>query len=62
MESQSQNPEFTQDFDADFLCLIQDFEADFLWKVSVKIPNSGIILKTFTHVLCVCDQYQSLMT
>ena len=25
------------------------FEADFLWKVSLKILNSGIILKTFTH-------------
>ena len=29
--------------------LIQHFEADFLWKVSLKILNSGIILKTFTH-------------
>ena len=29
--------------------LIQDFEADFLWKVSLKIRNSGLILKTFTH-------------
>ena len=29
---------------------IQHFEADFLWKVSLKILNSGIILKTFTHV------------
>ena len=29
--------------------LIQDFEADFLWKVNLKILNSGIILKTFTH-------------
>ena len=28
---------------------IQDFEADFLWKVSLKILNSGITLKTFTH-------------
>ena len=29
-------------------------KADFLWKVtlkvSLKMPNSGIILKTFTHV------------
>ena len=31
--------------------LIQHFEADFPWKVSLKILNSGIILKTFTHVL-----------
>ena len=28
---------------------IQHFEADFLWKVSLKILNSGLILKTFTH-------------
>ena len=32
------------------ICLIQHFETDFLWKVSLKILNSGIILKTFTHV------------
>ena len=38
MESQSQNA-------------IQHFEADFLWKVSLKVLNSGIILKIFTHVL-----------
>ena len=30
--------------------LIQHFEADFHWKVSLKIMNSGIILKTFVHV------------
>ena len=29
--------------------LIQHFEADFLCKVSLKILNSGIILKAFTH-------------
>ena len=29
------------------------FEADFLWIVSLKILNSGIILKTFTHVLSI---------
>ena len=29
----------------------QNPEADFLWKVSLKILNSGIILKTFTHVI-----------
>ena len=28
---------------------IQDFEADFLWKVSLKILNSGKILKAFTQ-------------
>ena len=32
------------------ISLIQHFEADFLWKNSLKIMNSGIILKTFTHV------------
>ena len=32
------------------ISLIKHFEADFLWKVSLKILNSGIILKTFTHV------------
>ena len=32
------------------ISLIQHFEADFLWKVSLKILNSGINLKTFTQV------------
>ena len=31
------------------ICLIQHFEADFPKKVSLKILNSGIILKIFTH-------------
>ena len=31
------------------ISLIEDFDADFLLKVSLKILNSGIILKTFTH-------------
>ena len=35
------------------ISLIQHFEADFLWKVSLKIMNSGIILKTFTHAFVV---------
>ena len=35
------------------ISLIHDFEADFPQKVSLKIMNSGIILKTFTHV---CEQ------
>ena len=30
-------------------CLNQYFEAEFLKKISLKIPISGIILKTFTH-------------
>ena len=33
----------------DLICRIQHFEVDFLWKVSLKILNSGIILRTFTH-------------
>ena len=33
------------------ISLIQHFEADFLWKVSLKIQNSGIIRKTLTHAL-----------
>ena len=33
------------------ISLIQHFEADFLWKVSLKILNSGLILKTSTHGL-----------
>ena len=31
------------------ICLIQDFEADFLWKVNLRILNSGMILKTVIH-------------
>ena len=38
------------------ISLIQHFEADFLWKVSLKILNSGLILKTFTHVNCFQNQ------
>ena len=38
--------------EAIIISLIQHFEADFLWKVSLKILNSGLILKTFTHVHC----------
>ena len=37
------------------ICIIQHFDADFLWKVSLKILNSGIILKTFTHVFSPLD-------
>ena len=36
--------------EAIMISLIQHFEADYLWKVSLKILKSGIILKTFTHV------------
>ena len=35
--------------EAIMISLIQHFEADFLWKVSLKILNSGINLKTFTN-------------
>ena len=45
MESQPQNPEFILS----------------LWKVSLKILNSGIILKTFTHVLFISNG-QALVT
>ena len=38
--------------------LVQHFEADFLWKVSLKILNPGIILKTFTHDIFVCVSYK----
>ena len=36
-------------------CLIQHFETDLLQKVSLKILNSVIILKTFTNVLLKCN-------
>ena len=41
------------------ISLIQDFEADFLWKVSLKILNSRIILKTFTHAVSLEDRNTS---
>ena len=31
-------------------CLIQYFDADFPWKVSLKILNSGMTMKTLTYV------------
>ena len=37
--------------EAIIIFLIQHFEADFLWKVRLKILNSGLILKTFTYAL-----------
>ena len=39
------------------ISLIQYFEDDFLWKVGLKILNSGIILKTFTHVYATDTDY-----
>ena len=33
------------------ISLIQDFEADFLRKIGLKILNSGMIMKTFTHAI-----------
>ena len=42
--------------------LIQHFEADFLWKVSLKILNSGLILKTFTYdFMEITNEIQNLM-
>ena len=38
------------------ISLIQNFEADFLWKDSLKILNSGIILKTFTHAYVLVEK------
>ena len=35
--------------EAIIIWIIQNFEADFLWKVSLEILNTGIILKTCTH-------------
>ena len=59
MGSQPQTPEFRinpENFppcrlikEATIIFQIQHFEADFLWKVSLKILNSGLILKTFPH-------------
>ena len=40
------------------ISLIQHFEADFQWKVSLKILNSGTILKTFTHDKVSCSKTQ----
>ena len=37
------------------ISLIQHFEADYLWKVSLKIQNSGLILKIFTHEVHVAE-------
>ena len=42
--------------------LIQHFKADFLWKVSLEILNSGIILKTFTHVICTMDHNKFIVS
>ena len=41
--------------------LIQHFEADFLWKVSLKILNSGIILKPFTYAEITQDNKSLLL-
>ena len=37
--------------EATIISLIKHFEAGFLWKASLKILNSGLILKTFSHGL-----------
>ena len=36
--------------EAIIIFLIQNFEADFLWKVSLKILNSGLFMNTSIHV------------
>ena len=42
--------------------LIQHFEADFLWKVGLRILNSGIILKTkLSPMLINHSSYQDLV-
>ena len=43
--------------EAVIICLIQDF--DFPKKVSLKILNSGLTLKTFTHACCVYSKDMS---
>ena len=47
--------------EASKICLlIKYFEANFLWKVSLKILNSGIILKIFIHAaITTWDKRQS---
>ena len=52
LKGQLSKDELKQIKEAIETCLIQHFEADFLWKVSLqkvslKILNSGIILKNF---------------
>ena len=39
--------------EAIIIYLTEHFEHDFLWKVSLKILNSGSILKTFTHAFSI---------
>ena len=39
------------------ISLIQHFEADFLWKVSLKILNSGIILKKYRKIYQIVHCY-----
>ena len=44
------------------ISLIQHFEDDFLWKASLKILKSGIILKTFTHGVALSLPTASMIT
>ena len=48
--------------EAIIISLIQHFEADFLWKASLKILNSELILKTFIHALVGKELKQELQT
>ena len=43
------------------ISLFQHFEADFLWKVSLKILNKGIILKTSTDVSQINEMAQKCL-
>ena len=47
--------------EAIIISLIQHFEADFLWKVSLKILNSELILKIFTHVSLYTQKSQTFI-
>ena len=53
MESQPQNPEFRNNPENILPCIFCIIFRDFLWKVCLKILNSGIILKMFSHVYSV---------
>ena len=48
--------------EAIIISLIQHFEADLLWKVSIKILNSGLILKTFINALIRLDMVSTFFT
>ena len=47
--------------EANIISLIQHFKADFLLKVSLKILNSGLILKTFNNGAISCVMFGIVM-